>query len=62
MRGGAGGYRMIHDALRPQFPAVNHKRVYRLYCQEGLALRKRKKNKHLGQRTPLVAAQALNQT
>ncbi len=56
------GYRMIHDALRPQYPAINHKRVYRLYRQEGLAIRKRKKSKYLGQRTPLVAAQALNQT
>jgi len=27
------GYRRIHDLLRPQFPGVNHKRVYRLYRQ-----------------------------
>ena len=25
------GYRRIHDMLRPHFPGVNHKRVYRLY-------------------------------
>ena len=25
------GYRRIHDLLRPEFPDVNHKRVYRLY-------------------------------
>ena len=25
------GYRRIHDLLRPSFPGVNHKRVYRLY-------------------------------
>ncbi len=25
------GYRRIHDLLRPEFPQVNHKRVYRLY-------------------------------
>ena len=24
------GYRMIHDVLRPQYPNINHKRVYRL--------------------------------
>ena len=24
------GYRRIHDLLRPQFPGVNHKRVYRM--------------------------------
>jgi len=31
------GYRSIHDLLRPQFPEVNHKRVYRLYRQANLA-------------------------
>ena len=25
------GYRRIHDLLRPEFPQVNHKRIYRLY-------------------------------
>lgn len=25
------GYRMIHDVLRPQYPGINHKRVYRIY-------------------------------
>ena len=30
------GYRMIHDVLRPQFPGINHKRVYRIYTAEGL--------------------------
>ena len=56
------GYRMIHDALRPQYPNVNHKRIYRLYRQEGLAIRKRKKTKRVGARLPLVAASAINQT
>jgi len=35
------GYRRIHDLLRPEFPGVNHKRVYRLYSQAQLAVRKR---------------------
>jgi putative transposase len=56
------GYRMIHDLLRPQYPNINHKRVYRLYTQEGLATRKRKKTKRVGVRVPLVAAQTVNQT
>ncbi len=30
------GYRMIHDVLRPQYPNINHKRVYRIYTAEGL--------------------------
>ena len=24
------GYRMIHDVLRPHYPGINHKRVYRI--------------------------------
>jgi putative transposase len=34
------GYRMLHDLLRREGFAVNHKRVYRLYRTEGLALRR----------------------
>ena len=56
------GYRMIHDVLRPQYPDINHKRVYRIYTVEGLSIRKRKKAKRIGVRVPLVAAMALNQT
>ena len=56
------GYRMIHDVLRPQYPGINHKRVYRLYTAENLSIRKRKKSKRVGMRVPLVAAQTVNQT
>ena len=56
------GYRMIHDVLRPQYPNINHKRVYRIYTAEGLSIRKRKKTKRIGMRVPLVAALAINQT
>ena len=56
------GYRMIHDVLRPQYPGINHKRVYRIYTGEGLSIRKRKKAKRIGVRVPLVAAFAVNQT
>ena len=37
------GYRRIHDLIRPEFPGVNHKRVYRLYKDANLAVRRRKK-------------------
>lgn len=37
------GHRRIHELLRPQFPGVNHKRVYRLYRHAILAVRRRKK-------------------
>ena len=53
---------MIHDVLRPQYPNINHKRVYRIYTAEGLSIRKRKKTKRIGVRVPLVAALAVNQT
>ena len=56
------GYRMIHDVLRPQYPNINHKRIYRLYTAEGLSIRKRKKTKRIGLRVPLLAALAVNQT
>ena len=56
------GYRMIHDALRPKYPNINHKRVYRLYTAEGLSIRRRKKTKRIGERVPLVAALTVNQT
>jgi putative transposase len=56
------GYRMIHDVLRPKYPGINAKRVYRLYKAEGLSIKKRKKAKRVGVRVPLVAAVAVNQT
>ena len=42
------GYRRIHDVLRPQYPGINHKRVYRIYTAEGLSIRKGKKTKRIG--------------
>ena len=53
---------MIHDVLRPQFPGINYKRVYRIYIAEGLSIRRRKKVNRIGVRVPLVAALAVNQT
>ena len=36
------GYRRIHDLLRPEFSGVNHKRVYRLYREAKLAVRRKR--------------------
>ena len=56
------GYRRIHDLLRPEFPPVNHKRVYRLYSAADLAVRKRKKAKRpVSERVPLQIAQSVNE-
>lgn len=56
------GYRRIHDLLRPQFPGVNHKRVYRLYTQANLTVRKRRKAKRpLSERVPLQLAKSINE-
>ena len=40
------GYRRLHVLLRREGGVVNHKRVYRLYCEEGLAMRKRPPRRH----------------
>ncbi|ALV04633.1 transposase [Roseateles depolymerans] len=56
------GYRRIHDLLRPQFPGVNHKRVYRLYSQAQLAVRKRKRvRRAASERVPLTVAVRVNE-
>lgn len=56
------GYRRIHDLLRPEFPHVNHKRVYRLYRDANLAVRRRKKAKRpLNERVSLQLAQTVNE-
>jgi putative transposase len=56
------GYRRIHDMLRLEFPGVNHKRVYRLYSQANLAVRRRKKVKRAAsERVPLQLAQGVNE-
>jgi putative transposase len=56
------GYRRIHDLLRPEFPSVNHKPVYRLYSQANLAVRKRKKlRRAASERVPLQLATTVNE-
>ena len=39
------GYRRIHDLLRREGVQANHKRVYRLYSEAGLSVRKRRRRK-----------------
>jgi len=52
----------VHDLLRRDFPGVNHKRVYRLYREADLAVRKRKKAKRpVNERVPLQLAKTINE-
>jgi putative transposase len=39
------GYRRLHVLLRREVGLLNHKRVYRLYRQEGLSVRQRKRKR-----------------
>ena len=56
------GYRRIHDLLTREGHAVNHKRVWRLYRENNLAVRKRRKAKRISNgRQPLLRPTAVNQ-
>ena len=52
------GYRRITALLRREGLAVNHKRIYRLYRELGLAMRKRKR-RHSGQRQAAAETKTL---
>ncbi|PSU58864.1 hypothetical protein C9I90_05015 [Photobacterium aphoticum] len=57
------GCRRIHRFLRRVGIEVNHKRVFRLYKEAGLAVRKRKRRKSLCVgREPLLLPPLLNHT
>jgi putative transposase len=56
------GYRRIHDLLRAEGHRVNHKRVWRLYREHNLSVRKRRKVKRVSrERIPLLQPNAVNQ-
>ena len=56
------GYRRIGDLLRADGTAINDKRVYRLYRQADLAVRKRRGKKRLKlERVPLHRCEAINE-
>ena len=39
------GYRRLHVLLKREVGVINHKRVYRLYREEGLLMRRRKRKR-----------------
>lgn len=56
------GYRRLHVLLRREGWMVNHKRVYRIYCEEGLVVRTKKRKKIASRaRAPLKMVQGVNQ-
>lgn len=56
------GYRRIHDMLRFEGIQVNHKRVYRLYTEQKLAVKRRKKAKRpISERVALFEPESANQ-
>jgi putative transposase len=48
------GYRRLHTLLRREGWHVNHKRVYRLYRQEGLSVRSVRRQKRVSALRPLL--------
>lgn len=46
------GYRRLHVLLRREGFAVNRKRIYRLYTQEGLTVRRRKRRRRVPRGVP----------
>lgn len=56
------GYRRLHALLRRDGLEVNHKRVYRLYVEEQLWVRKRNRRRRLAvPRAPMLTPEAINQ-
>ena len=56
------GYRRLHDLLAMEFPKVNHKKIYRLYREANLAVRRRRKAKRFaGERQRLCPATVPNE-
>ena len=49
------GYKRLHILLRREGHRVNHKLVYRLYREEGLLVRRRRRKRVAGPRVPLPA-------
>lgn len=56
------GYRRLHILLGREGMAMNHKKLFRLYREEGLSVRKRGGRKRaMGTRSPMMLPDGLNQ-
>lgn len=55
------GYRRLHVLLKREMPPINHKRVYRLYREENLAIRRRKRKRVARPRVPMAPPEVANE-
>lgn len=55
------GYRRLHVLLRREGIQANHKAVYRLYREEGLAVRRRRRKRVSVPRRPMVVPRRVNE-
>jgi putative transposase len=46
------GYRRLTEMIGRRGQRVNHKRVYRIYCEEALSLRRRRRKRMAGRSRP----------
>lgn len=54
------GYRRIHTLLRRDGWLINHKKTYRIYCEEGLNLRSKKPKRNKSARSRLLQDAAIS--
>ena len=55
------GYPTLHDMLRTEGLVVNPKRTYRIYREEGLQVRTKRRRKLIRPRVPMAVPSAVNQ-
>ena len=51
----------LHEMLRAQGHVVNHKRTERIYCEEALQVRSKRRKKLIRPRVPMLVPDAVNQ-
>ena len=55
------GYPTLHDMLRAEGAVINPKRTYRVYREEGLQVRTKRRKKLIRPRVPMAVPDAINQ-
>jgi putative transposase len=55
------GYPTLHDMLKAEGKVINPKRTYRIYREEGLQVRTKKRKKLIRPRVPMLVPESVNQ-